>query len=103
MYVQTHAGENNYTDHRIGKEKNMDRELDRPRVNEEPEEPHGPFEPQEPHIKPFKHLKGVVCDATKCTYHDGDSCCAADRISIGPSFASSSGETVCATFKPKNL
>jgi len=54
-------------------------------------------------LKNGKHLKGVVCDVKNCSFHDGDSCCTANRIAVGPSFASTSGETVCATFKPKML
>ena len=56
-----------------------------------------------PEGKRYKHLKGVVCDVKNCAYHDGDAYCAASRIAVGPSFAKSSGETVCATFKPKTL
>ena len=48
--------------------------------------------------KTYKHLKGVVCDAKNCAFHDGDSYCAASRIAI---YASTSGDTVCATFKAK--
>ena len=53
--------------------------------------------------KSGKHLKGVACDVRNCSFHDGDSYCTANRIAVGPSFASTSGETVCATFKPKSL
>ena len=48
-------------------------------------------------------MKGVACDVKNCAFHDGDSYCAANRIAVGPSYASTSGETVCATFKPKSL
>ncbi len=50
-----------------------------------------------------KHIKGVVCDVKQCAHHDGDSYCTAQRISIGPGFAKTSGETACATFMPKKL
>ena len=53
--------------------------------------------------KTGKHLKGVACDVKNCAFHDGDSYCAANRIAVGPSYAKSTGETVCATFKPKSL
>ena len=56
-----------------------------------------------PEGKRYRHLKGVVCDVKNCSYHDGDSFCTASRISVGPGFAKTSGETVCATFKPKSL
>ncbi len=60
-------------------------------------------EKMNPEGKRYKHLRGVVCDVKNCAYHDGDSYCAASRIAVGPSFAKTSGETVCATFKPKTL
>ncbi len=47
------------------------------------------------------HNKGVVCDVRNCTYHDGDNYCTASKIAVGPSFATSCSDTVCATFKPK--
>ena len=53
--------------------------------------------------KTGKHLKGVACDVKNCAFHDGECCCAANRIAVGPSYANTSGETVCATFKPKSL
>ena len=48
------------------------------------------------------HNKGVVCDVHNCAYHDGNNYCTADKIAIGPSFATSCTDTVCATFKQKN-
>ncbi len=59
--------------------------------------------PMNPVGKGYKHLKGVVCDVKNCAYHDGDAYCAATRIAVGPGYAKTSGETVCATFKPKTL
>ena len=50
---------------------------------------------------PQKHNKGVTCDVKNCTYHDGECWCCAEQISVGPSFASSCTDTVCATFKSK--
>ena len=47
------------------------------------------------------HIRGIRCDVKNCLYHDGDSYCTADRIAIGPSFATSCTDTVCATFRPK--
>ncbi len=52
--------------------------------------------------KPPHHIKGIVCDVHNCSYHDGDNYCTADKIAVGPSFATSCADTVCATFKPKN-
>ncbi len=48
-----------------------------------------------------KPLKGVECDVKNCAYHSGVCECHAGCISIGPSEAKSSSNTVCATFKPK--
>lgn len=48
-----------------------------------------------------KTNKGVVCDVQNCSYHDGECHCTADRIAVGPSFATSCTDTVCATFKQR--
>ena len=48
-----------------------------------------------------KPIKGIVCDVKNCMYHEKNNCCTAGEIAIGPSYAISSSETVCATFKPK--
>ena len=50
-----------------------------------------------------KHIQGITCDAKNCVYHDGDNYCTADRINVGPSYATSSTDTVCATFKEKKM
>lgn len=50
-----------------------------------------------------KHIHGVSCDVKNCVYHDGDNYCTADRVSVGPSYATSSTDTVCATFKEKKM
>ena len=47
-----------------------------------------------------KHIKGVVCDVKNCVHHDGEHACTAKEITVGPSYASTSGDTACATFKP---
>ena len=44
---------------------------------------------------------GVVCDVSNCVYHDGTSTCTAEKINVGPSYATSCTDTVCATFKQK--
>lgn len=46
------------------------------------------------------HIKGVCCDVKNCVHHDGECSCTAKEITVGPSYASSSSDTVCATFKP---
>lgn len=51
--------------------------------------------------KSRKHIKGVACDVKNCAYHNGESHCTAEQIAVGPSFATSCTDTVCATFKQK--
>ena len=48
-----------------------------------------------------KHIKGIKCNVQNCYYHDCDTYCTAGEIAVGPTSAHSSGETLCATFKPK--
>lgn len=50
---------------------------------------------------PKKHVKGVMCDVKNCAYHDGKCDCYAGSISVGPTEATCSANTACATFKPK--
>ena len=47
------------------------------------------------------YIHGVYCDVKTCMYHDSVEHCTAKKISIGPSFASTSNDTICSTFKPK--
>ncbi|MBR5553999.1 MAG: DUF1540 domain-containing protein [Clostridia bacterium] len=49
------------------------------------------------------HIRGISCNVKNCIYHDGDAYCTASRISVGPSYATSCTDTVCATFKAKSL
>lgn len=60
-------------------------------------------EQQRDSVRSPKHIKGIKCDVTNCVYHDGVNYCTADQISVGPSFAKSCTETVCATFKQRTL
>lgn len=48
-----------------------------------------------------EHIRGIRCDVSSCAYHDGVSFCTADQVKIGPSYAVSSTETVCATYRPR--
>ena len=48
-----------------------------------------------------KAIKGIVCGVKSCAYHDGTSFCTANEIRIGPSYAVSSTQTVCATYRPR--
>jgi len=45
--------------------------------------------------------EGIKCDVKNCYYHAGECNCTADKISVGPSFAATSNDTVCSTFKEK--
>ena len=49
------------------------------------------------------HIAGVSCYVKNCVYHDEYDRCTADRIAVGPTYATSSSDTVCATFRPKQL
>ena len=49
-----------------------------------------------------KTIKGISCDVSNCAFHGKENSCHANCISVGPSYAQSSSETVCATFKPKD-
>ncbi|MBE6639000.1 MAG: DUF1540 domain-containing protein [Ruminococcaceae bacterium] len=60
-----------------------------------------PFDEEEKKSK--KKNKGVSCDVKNCTYHDGESYCTAEQIAVGPSYATSCTDTVCATFRPKSF
>jgi hypothetical protein len=48
------------------------------------------------------HIKGISCDVKNCVHHDGETYCTAGCIAVGPSHATSSADTVCATFKQKD-
>ena len=45
----------------------------------------------------------IVCGVMNCRWHDGVSRCKAPSIEVGPGYAKSSVDTVCATFEPKVL
>ncbi len=47
-----------------------------------------------------EYIKGISCDVKNCIHHDGEHACTAKEITVGPSYATSSADTVCATFKP---
>ncbi|MBR5221780.1 MAG: DUF1540 domain-containing protein [Clostridia bacterium] len=49
------------------------------------------------------HIKGISCDVRNCVYHDSDCYCTAEKIAVGPSYATSCTDTVCATFKQRNI
>lgn len=45
-------------------------------------------------------LYGIHCDVTNCYYND-QKACYADGIKVGPQYAASTADTVCATFRPQ--
>ncbi len=49
-----------------------------------------------------RHVQ-IACDVKSCVYHDGESACSADAIRIGPGYAASRTDTVCATYKPRTF
>lgn len=60
-----------------------------------------PPEEQNPESK--KKNKGVVCDVKNCMYNDKNSHCTAEKIAVGPTYATSCSDTVCATFRQSNI
>ena len=59
-----------------------------------------------------KHNDGIVCEVKNCMYHDCETkncmyhdCetyCTAEKIAVGPSYAATGSDTICATFKQKS-
>ncbi len=49
-----------------------------------------------------KHIKGIDCGVCNCYYNENGCYCTADKIAVGPSSATSSTDTACATFKKKD-
>ena len=48
-----------------------------------------------------EHIEGIKCNVESCYYHKQETYCTAKEIAVGPRAAETSGETLCATFKPK--
>ncbi|MBE6904051.1 MAG: DUF1540 domain-containing protein [Ruminococcaceae bacterium] len=46
-----------------------------------------------------KGHKNIKCNVCNCVYHCDDNHCGADSINVGPSFADTAAQTVCASFK----
>ncbi len=62
-----------------------------------------PYEESGSEKKSKKRNKGIICDVRNCMYHDGVGRCMAEQIAVGPTYATSASDTVCATFRPKQL
>jgi len=43
----------------------------------------------------------IHCDVKNCVYHDRNGVCTAKNVSVGPTFAVSSADTICSTFKSR--
>ena len=59
--------------------------------------------PEEQNTEMKKKNKGVVCDVKNCIYNDNNSHCTAEKIAVGPTYATSCSDTVCATFRQSNI
>ncbi|MDL2232812.1 DUF1540 domain-containing protein [Ruminococcaceae bacterium OttesenSCG-928-L11] len=44
--------------------------------------------------------QGIVCNVTNCYYNRNRQYCTAEQIKVGPTSASCSDDTICATFRP---
>ncbi len=49
---------------------------------------------------PQQGKTNIVCDVANCVYNDCNHHCNAKQVKVGPQYAASSGDTICATFKP---
>ncbi|MFA6729381.1 MAG: DUF1540 domain-containing protein [Eubacteriales bacterium] len=47
--------------------------------------------------------KGITCSVKTCHYNDANGHCTAEKIAVGPSSASCCTDTVCATFKSRDI
>ena len=59
--------------------------------------------PEETSTEGKKKLRGVVCDVKNCVYNDQHSYCTAEKIAVGPTYATSCTDTVCATFRQRSI
>ena len=62
-----------------------------------------PFEETGSEKRSKRANKGIICDVRNCVYHDGVGRCMAEKIAIGPSYATPARDTVCATFRAKQI
>ena len=52
------------------------------------------------HKDKSKTIEGIKCEVTNCVYHAKEHRCDAGKIEVGPGYAHSSDDTICATFTP---
>ncbi len=50
-----------------------------------------------------KHIKGLDCSVRNCAYNDSECYCTAKSIRVGPTSAVTGSDTICATFKHKEM
>lgn len=50
-----------------------------------------------------KHIKGLDCNVKNCSFNDGECYCTAKKVHVGPTSAVTGSDTVCATFRPKQM
>nr|WP_317411917.1 DUF1540 domain-containing protein [uncultured Solibaculum sp.] len=55
----------------------------------------------ETHKQDCHCIQGIHCEVKNCVYHQKDDKCEAGKITVGPTFAVSSADTICSTFKAK--
>ncbi len=48
-----------------------------------------------------EYNRGIDCNVTNCIFNKEDCHCTAEKITVGPQNASTSADTLCATFKNK--
>lgn len=53
--------------------------------------------------KDCHHNSGIVCDVKNCKYHVDGCYCSAEKISVGPGNAQCGADTLCVTFKEKEV
>ena len=61
------------------------------------------YEAQQRELEKNASTRPIVCGVMNCRWHDGISRCKAPSVQVGPGYASSSVDTVCATFEPKTI
>lgn len=59
--------------------------------------------PEDMNTEGKKKLKGVACDVKNCVYNDQKCHCTAEKIAVGPTYATSCTDTVCATFRQRSI
>lgn len=59
---------------------------------------------EEKYCQNCEHIDGIKCNVENCYYHKNQCDCTAHEVSVGsvgPHCADCSGDTLCATFRPK--